>query len=255
MLSNTITWRCVVFIIIVVHGVKCLGNNLKSGSDRFHLDVAGCSLFHKLCSYLDDDLAVLTCTLKAAHTTTQVTPACQQIVWTHQNDLLDNAYLNYKLKGPCEDEPGILNCLKSTELGIDCILKKKPSVNDKNCWKIIHKIESQIFNDWQITGSFLKNCYDDIQAQTCGRLPSDDTSLSQIPTLKCLQSKTEKLRPECISEMNVLLEMKYNNLQLDRLIFAACNVEQKNFCADEVPGSWLMYKCLLKHKYENGKTS
>lgn len=235
--------------------MKVFGNEIKPNNDRFSLDVTGCSLFHKLCSYLDDDLAILTCTLNAAYNKTQVTPACQQRVWTHQNDLLDIAYLNYKLKEPCQEEPGISNCLKSSELGIDCLLKKKPSINDKDCWSITNKIESLIFNDWQITGNFLKNCYDDIQANTCGRISQDSKGLSQILTLKCLLSKEQNLRPECRSEINVLQDMKYSTLQLDKIIFAACNLDQKNFCPDEVPGSWLMYKCLLRHKYENGNLS
>lgn len=254
MLSNTLTRRlCVVFLVICLQDVEVFGSKVKPSKDLFSLDVTGCSLFHKLCSYLDDDLAILSCTLNAAYNKTQVTPACQQIVWTHQNDLLDNAYLDYKLKERCQEEPGILNCLKSPDLGIDCILKKKPSINDKDCWSVINKIESLIFNDWQITGNFLKNCHDDIQAHTCARIPQDSKSLSQIPTLKCLQGNDQHLTPECLSEINVLQDMKYNTLVLDKIIFAACNLDQKNFCPDEVPGSWLMYKCLSRHKYENGK--
>lgn len=253
MLSNTITRRfCVAFIVICIQNVKVFGDNLEPNNDRFRLDVSSCSLFHKLCSVLNDDLLVLSCTLNAAYNNTQITPACHQIVWTHQNYLLDNAYLDYKLKQPCLAETAILNCLKSPELGIDCILKKKLSVNEKYCWSVINKIESLIFNDWQITGNFLKNCYDDIQAHTCGRIPQDSKSLSQIQTLKCLQSNEQNLHPECLSEVNGLQDMKYNTLQLNKIIFAACNLDQQNFCPDELPGSWLMYKCLLRHKSENG---
>ncbi|KOB78150.1 putative golgi apparatus protein cysteine-rich fibroblast growth factor receptor [Operophtera brumata] len=242
MLSNTISRRlCVAFIVICIQNVNVLGNNLEPNNDRFRLDLSKCSLFQKLCSYLEDDLAVLSCTLNVAYNKTQVTPACQQTVWTHQNVLLDNAYLDYKLKQPCVEEPTILNCLKSPELVIDCILTKKLSVNNKECWSIINKIESLIFNDWQITGNFLKNCYADIQAYTCGRIPQDSKGLSQIQTLKCLQIKEQNLSPECLPEVIGLQDMKYNTLQLNRIIFAACNLDQKNFCPDEVPGSWLMY--------------
>lgn len=246
-------WVYVTALIILAQNDQILCNYIKQPTERFTLDVTSCSLFHKLCSHLDEDLPILSCSLKASYNKTQIPPNCQQIIWTHQNDMLDNAYLNHKLKGLCAGELSIINCLKSSNNGIDCILKKKASVIDKNCWRMINKIESLIFNDWQITGNFLKNCYDDIQAHTCGRIPSDPKSLSQIQTLKCLQNNEPVLRPECLSEVDVLQDMKYTTLQLDKIIFAACNLEQKSFCPDEVPESWLMYKCLLRHKYESGK--
>lgn len=258
MLTNNKTKRIcfIACLFIIIKDSRATNNNVKPAADRFNLDVSDCSLYHKLCSHLDDDLAILSCSLNASYNKTLVASNCQHKIWTHRNDLLDNAYLDYKLSmpsQPCQDEAAILNCLKASDHAMDCILKRKPGVHDKNCWRMINKIESLIFNDWQITSSFLKNCYDDIQAHTCGRIPPDPKSLSQSQTLKCLQSKEQNLRPECISEINVLDDMKYSTLQLDKLIFAACNVDQRNFCPDEVTGSWLMYKCLLRHKYENGR--
>lgn len=242
-------------VIIFFHDAQVLGNLVNRPSDRYTLDVSGCALYHKLCSHLDDDLAILSCALNASYNKTQVLIVCQHKLWNHQAELLDNDYVEYKLKEPCQDEPVITNCLTSSginEYKIDCVLKKKSSVRNKKCWRMINKIESLVFNDWQIIGNFLKNCYDDIEGHTCGRIPINQRSLSQKQTLKCLQEKDVNPRPECQAEIAALEEMKYDNLQLDKIIFAACNLDQKNFCPDEVPGSWLMYKCLLRHKYENG---
>lgn len=241
-----------VYLFIFVQDVQVLGDVINRSNDRFSLDISGCALYQKLCSQLDDDLEMLSCSLDATYNKTQVLSLCQHKLWTHQNLLLDNSYLNYKLKEPCRKESEILNCLDPGLFGIDCVLKKKPGVRDKTCWVLINKIESLIFNDWQILGNFLKNCYDDIEAHTCGTIPSDPKSLSQKKTLKCLNQQDINLKPECQSEIAVLQEMKYDTLQLDKLIFAACNLDQKDFCPDEVPGSWLMYKCLLRHKYESG---
>lgn len=240
------------YLLLFLQDAHVLGNIINRPSDRFALDISGCALYHKLCSHFDDDLAVLSCALNASYNKTQVAVLCQHKLWTHQTVLLDNAYLDYKLKEPCQEEPEVSNCLESSKYGIDCVLKKKPSVRDKSCWRLINKIESLIFNDWQIIGNFLKNCYDDTEAHVCGRIPSDPKSLSQTKTLRCLKDQDINLKPECQAEIAVLQEMKYDTLQLDKLIFAACNLEQKNFCPEEVPGSWLLYKCLLRHKYENG---
>ncbi|XP_059059365.1 Golgi apparatus protein 1 [Achroia grisella] len=230
-----------------------LGILIKSSSG---LDLlSGCVLLEKQCSHLTDNLAILSCSLNATRNNkTQMPFTCQHKIWLRQVELLDNAFLEDKLKELCHDDPVISDCLNPSQYGIDCILKKKPSIRNKNCWRMINKIESLIFNDWQITVNFLKNCYDDIQTQTCGRIPPDPKSLSQTQTLKCLLTKEQTLKPECQSEMTVLNEMKYNTLQLDKLVFAACNLDQKTFCSDEVPGSWLMYKCLVSHKNEIGMT-
>lgn len=245
-------------VLIFLHDAQVLGNLVNRPSDRYTLDVSGCALYHKLCSHLDDDLAVLSCALNASYNKTQLSVVCQHKLWSYQAELLDNDFVEYKLKEPCQDEPVITNCLTSSvtnEYKIDCVLKKKSSVRNKKCWRMINKIESLVFNDWQIIGNFLKNCYDDIEAHSCGRIPMSPRSLSQKETLKCLQEKDVNPRPECLAEITALEEMKYDSLQLDKIIFAACNLDQKNFCPDEVPGSWLMYKCLLRHKYENGDYS
>lgn len=245
-----------IFLTCIVNNVvngEGLGNLIKQSSGKYSLDLSGCTTLEKQCSHLIDDLALLSCALNATHNNkTQVIFSCQHKIWTQQAELLDNAFLDFKLKQPCQDEFIVSDCLKPAEFGIDCVLKKKPSIRNKNCWRMINKLESLIFNDWQITGNFLKNCFDDIQTYSCGRIPPDPKSLSQTHTLKCLQNKEQDLKPECQSEMTVLKEMKYNMLQMDKIIFAACNLDQKNFCADEVAGSWLMYKCLVAHKYESG---
>ncbi|XP_026738465.1 Golgi apparatus protein 1 isoform X2 [Trichoplusia ni] len=240
------------YLLIFNRNAQILGNLINQPGDRFSLDISGCGLYHKLCSNLDDDLAILACSLNASYNKTQVLNVCQHKLWSHQTELLENAYLEHKLKEPCQEEPAILNCLSPSEYVIDCVLKKKSSVRALECGRMINKIESLIFNDWQIIGSFLKHCYDDIEAHTCGRIPRDPKSLSQTQTLNCLNDQDVQLRPECQSEVSVLKEMKYNTLQLDKIIFAACNLDQKNFCPDEVPDSWLMYKCLVRHRYENG---
>ncbi|CAK1603409.1 unnamed protein product [Parnassius mnemosyne] len=236
-------------------GAQAIGGLIRSQKGRYLVDLSGCGVIEKQCSSLHDDLTILSCALNATHNNkTQATLLCQHKVWMYQAELLDNAYIDYKLKEPCQEEPVILDCLSPTEFSIDCVLKRKPSVKDKTCWSVINNIESLIFNDWQITGNFLRNCFDDINAYNCGRIPTDSRSMSQLQTLKCLQSQITNLKPECQSELNVLNEMKYSTLQLDKIVFAACNLDLKTFCLDEVPGSLLMYKCLVRHKYEKGMT-
>lgn len=253
-LINKKIWLITVYLAVILENAHVSGNLVNRPSDTFSLDISGCALFHKLCSHLDDDLPLLSCSLNATYSNAQVVSLCQHKLWMHQLDLMNSTYLSYKLKEPCQEEPLIFNCMTSNEYNvIDCVLKKKSSVRDKNCLRMINKIESLIFNDWQIISNFLKNCQDDIQLHTCGRIPPNSKSLSQTQTIKCLQNYEHSLKPECQSEITSLNEMKYNTLILDKIIFAACNLDQMVFCPNEIQGSWLMYKCLLRHKYENGK--
>ncbi|KAI8427567.1 hypothetical protein MSG28_002072, partial [Choristoneura fumiferana] len=241
----------------LISNIKCaqLPGDLKRPKGRYTLDLSGCGLFEQQCSQFDDDLALLSCALTTARSNkTQVLSACQHKVWSHQAELIDNSYISNKLKQPCQDEQLILDCLTPPEVAIDCVLKKKVGVKNRSCWRMINKIELLIFNDWQIIYNFLKACSDDIQANTCGRIPPDFRSLSQSQTLKCLETKEQALKPECNAEITALKEMKYTTLQMDKLVFVACNLDLKNFCPDEVPGSWLMYKCLVRHKYDNAMT-
>lgn len=234
-------------------GAQAIGGLIRSQKGKYSVNLSGCGIIEKQCSHFHDDLSILSCALNATQNNkTQATILCQHNVWMHQAELLDNAYIDYKLREPCQEEQSIMDCLSPTEFSIDCILKRKPSIKDKTCWTVINNIELLIFNDWQITGNFLRNCFFDIHALNCGRVPTDLKSMSQILTLKCLQSQIINVKPICQSEINVLNEMKYNTLQLDKIVFAACNLDLKNFCLDEVPGSLLMYKCLVRHKYEKG---
>lgn len=238
-----------------ISNIKCaqLPGDLKRPKGRYTLDLSGCGLFEQQCSQFDDDLALLSCALTTARSNkTQVLTACQHKVWSHQAELTDNSYISYKLKQPCQDEQLVLECLTSPEVAIDCVLKKKAGVKNRSCWRMINKIELLIFNDWQIIYNFLKACSDDIQANTCGRIPPDFRSLSQSQTLKCLETKEETLKPECNTELTALNEMKYTNLQMDKLVFLACNLDLVNFCSDIASESWLKYKCLVKHQYDNG---
>ncbi|XP_063838932.1 Golgi apparatus protein 1 [Ostrinia nubilalis] len=258
MLSNVyleILWLFVTYTINNVISEEGLGNLVRNSDGKFNVDISGCTVLEKQCSHLIDDFALLSCALNATHSNkSQVAFICQHKIWTYQAELLDNNYLDFKLKQPCQDEMITSECLKPTEYGIDCILKKKPTIRSKICWRTINKVESLIFNDWQITGNFLRKCYDDIQSFSCGRIPPDPKSLSQTHTLKCLQNKEQDLKPECQAEMTALKEMKYSMLQLDKIIFAACNLDQKTVCPDELPGTWMMYKCLVDHKYDNAMT-
>lgn len=242
-------------IVLKVEGLQKV-DSYSPAKERFKADLGGCTLFEKQCLQLDDDLALLSCALNTTHNNKTQTPfTCQHKIWSHQAELLDGTFLESELKDPCQDELIILECLGGNFNTIDCILKSKPSLKNKSCWRTVNKIESLIFNDWQITGNFLKSCLDDIEAHSCGRIPTDPKALSQTHTLKCLQSFEQSLRPECQSEIQALKEMKYSSLQMDRIVFAACNKDQTMFCPDEVPDSLLMYKCLVRHKHENGKFS
>ncbi|XP_047545273.1 Golgi apparatus protein 1 [Vanessa atalanta] len=242
------------FILSYVQGYQEI-ESFKTAKERYNLDLRGCSLFEKQCLQLDDDLDLLACALNTTHNNkTQIQFLCQHKIWSHQADLLDSKFLENKLRIPCQDENGIIDCLGTNLNSIDCVLKKKTILKNKSCWRTINKLETLIFNDWQITGNFLKNCLDDIEVHNCGRIPPDPKSLSQTHTLICLQSLEETLRPECQTEITALKEMKYSSLQIDKIVFAACNLDQKNFCPDEVPDSLLMYKCLVRHKFENAMT-
>ncbi|XP_047987444.1 Golgi apparatus protein 1 [Leguminivora glycinivorella] len=257
MLANFVTLKllCILTGCLISNTESAqLPGDLKRPKGRYTLDLSGCGLFEQQCAQLEDDLAILSCALTTARNNkTQALSTCQHQVWSHQAELIDNTYINYKLKQPCQDELLIMDCLNPSEVAIDCVLKKKASVKNRSCWRMINKIESMIFNDWQIIDSFLKACNDDIQAYTCGRIPPDFRSLSQSQTLKCLETK-ETLKPECNAEITALKELKYSTLQMDKIVFVACNLDHKTFCPDEVPGSWLMYKCLVRHKYENAMT-
>lgn len=227
---------------------------LKSSVEKFKDDLRDCGPFDKQCSHINEYLALLSCTLNITHSNkTQFPFTCQHKIWIHQLEVLDNNFLENKIKETCLEESIILDCLNSGENIIDCVLKGKSSVKNKQCFKTIVKLETLMFNDWQITNNFIKNCYDDIQALSCGRIPPDPQTLSQMHTLKCIVKHEQNLRRECHSEITALEEIKYNSLQLDKLVFAVCNIDQRNFCPDEIPGSVSMYKCLIRHKYENGK--
>lgn len=255
MLTNN--FKTVIWILstcaLLCHDVYGRTAHDRSRNDVISWDASQCALYHKLCSHLDDHFALLSCTLNSSYNKTQIPSVCQQQLWERLTDLIDNNFLFTKLKTVCQTDMLISNCLGPTDYTIDCLLKRKPSATDKNCLRLINKIESLLFNDWQITENFITKCFNDIKSHTCGRIPPDSKSLSQTETLKCLQTFEQTVTPECQSEMTGLNEIKYTTLQLDKIVFAACNIEQKSFCPDEISGSWLMYKCLLRHKYENGE--
>ncbi|CAK1549697.1 unnamed protein product [Leptosia nina] len=246
---------CILLLNITLCVLSAQFGSIKGASDRYKADLKDCGPFDKQCVHLEEDLALLSCALNISHSNKSQLPfSCQHKIWLYQLELLDNNFLEHKLKETCLDEPIILDCLNSVGNILDCVLKRRPSVKAKTCYKAITKMESLMFNDWQITNNFLKNCNDDIQTLSCGRIPPDVRTLSQMHTLKCVQNHEQNLRPKCQAEIAVLDEMKYNTLQLDKLVFAVCNIDQRNFCPDEVPGTLLMYKCLVRHKYENRMT-
>lgn len=239
------------YLITSTNGAQ-LPNIIEVHTDNYNMDLNGCPTLKKHCQQYHDSLEILSCSLNSCWNDTQVSYPCQHRIWIHAKQLLDDEFLTYKLKKPCSEQPPVLECLeKSSQSSIDCLLKKKPAVTGVSCWETINKIESLLFNDWQILKSFLTYCHDDIETNYCGRIPHDPKILSQVDTLKCLQTQ-DSLVPECQSEITSLKQMKYSTLQLDKIVFAACNMEQKSFCSDELPGSWLMYKCLIRHKNENG---
>lgn len=236
-----------------VDGAQIADVFIQRHKPKYSIDLAGCGSLEQQCSHLDDELALLSCALNSAHNNkTSVSLECQHRIWMHQAEVLENNFLAFKLEEPCQSEAMVLNCLR-TGGGIDCLLKKKPYVRDRICGRTLNKLESQIFNDWQITSNFTKNCMTDVKGYSCGRIPVDAKALSQTETMKCLLSKNT-VRPECQAEILALKDMKYNSLQMDKVVFAACNLDQKKFCPDEISGSWLMFKCLLRNKYENGNT-
>ncbi|XP_013200649.1 Golgi apparatus protein 1 [Amyelois transitella] len=242
-------------LVYTINNVLGLRDEIQPRYSKFDADfIRGCAALEKQCLQTDD-LALLSCALNTTRSNkTQVNFQCQHKVWTREAQFLDLTFLNLKLRQPCQDEPLIMDCLGPGENAIDCILKKKSSVRSKVCWRMINKIESLIFNDWQITINFIKYCNDDIQTHSCGRIPPDPNSLSQTQTIKCLQNKEQLLRPECVSEISALNEIMYSTLQLDKLVFAACKPDQIMFCPDELPRSWSMYKCLVNNKNDDRMT-
>lgn len=237
---------------VLVNGSK-IPSDITSLNGKYKINLDKCPTLLNACSHLEDNLAILSCSLNTCHNNTQISAICQHKIWSYATLLLDNEFLSFNLKKSCKQEPAILDCIENeSENNIDCLLKRKPTVSI-HCWQMINKLESLLFNDWQIIGNFLKICQNDIEANKCGRIPSNYKSLSQVDTVKCLQSQ-QKLAPDCDTEITALKQMKYVSLQLDKVVFAACVMEQASFCADELPGSWLRYKCLVRHKHEAGMT-
>lgn len=217
------------------------------------IDEKQCPEVRNLCSNLregTDDLPVLECVQTfLSNQIETLTDDCQHAIWSHTTDLIGDASVLHIVREACGVALKTLNVEKPSET-IGYVLAKlideKDNIKQTACLILINRLEAVAFADFRLAGPLVRDCADDIEQKTCGRVHRDKNVLSQGETLACLQSQIADLTPACKKAIMHLSELQAENVKLDRPLFLACNNEVARFCSESRPGQ--IYKCLLLHK-------
>lgn len=212
-----------------------------------------CPEVRNLCSNLregTDDLPVLECVQTfLSNQIETLSDDCQHTIWSHTTALIGDASVLHIVQEACSVAMKSLNVEKPTET-VGYVLAKlideKETIKQTACVTLINRLEAVAFADFRLVGPLVRDCADDIEQKTCGRVHRDQTVLSQGETLACLQSQIPDLTPACKKAVMHLSVLQAENVKLDRPLFLACNNEVARFCAESRPGQ--IYKCLLLHK-------
>ena len=69
--------------------------------------------------------------------------------------------------------------------------------------------------------------------------------------VECLEEHQEDLSESCQKEIFRMAELSADDYHLDRPLYYACRDDREKFCANIASGEGKVYKCLMKHKFEN----
>lgn len=213
-----------------------------------------CSIIKDFCGPIGshDEIKLLACIQNFdSNRKNNIPIACQHVIWTRMSYYMNNTNLQEISNYHCRQEYVIDKCQKTHfDVFVLCILDNKYNIKDVACTSFVQNLEVIVFNDYQELNNFMKKCQSDIDIHDCGRLNAGDNSIAQSETLSCLQLKVDSLKNQCRQEILHLSELQGDNIKLDRLLYTACGIDQIRFCPDLSPGSGLMYKCLMLHKYD-----
>lgn len=72
----------------------------------------------------------------------------------------------------------------------------------------------------------------------------------QGKTIECLSLKYAELGEYCRKQMTRVVELQSDDFHLDRTLYFACREDREKFCHNMLSGNGLVYKCLMKNKFE-----
>ncbi|XP_018326849.1 Golgi apparatus protein 1 isoform X2 [Agrilus planipennis] len=223
----------------------------KRGSKNTIFDDGNCSILKEMCKNVaDDDILILECVqnLKINHLV-KLNEKCQNIIWSHTLQVLNNSYINDILTSVCRGQWS--NCDNNDKKPLSvlkCAIKKKEDITSPECVNTIERFENLAFSDFRWISSFLEHCVNDISALECGRV--DPSGFSQADTLICLQNKISSVSSVCQAEVYKLAEIQSDNIKFDRTLYVACAEDHMKYCSEFVPGSGRVFKCLIQHQHD-----
>ena len=72
----------------------------------------------------------------------------------------------------------------------------------------------------------------------------------QNDVLECLEDHEDDLSEKCEKQIYRLAELSADDYHLDRPLYYACRDDRERFCSEVAAGEGRVYKCLMKHKFE-----
>ncbi|PSN56256.1 Golgi apparatus protein 1 [Blattella germanica] len=197
----------------------------------------------KLCGTLSptsDDLSVLECIQSfKANQLSSIDPKCQNVIWRHIADLIDDNNLRELAQHSCASDMSHFQCPESnghTGNLLACMLDKREDIKTVQCRAFIQRLEWVAFTDFRLISPFADACKNDIDRYKCGRLQGDE-HFSQGRTLVCLQKQVNRLEQNCLTRVLHLSELQADDVKLDHQLYLACADDHLRFCPEIAPGS------------------
>ena len=226
--------------------------NIQTTASKTIIDEQACSIVRQTCTGLqaNDDILILECLESDPNFISRISAACQHIIWTHINQVIDNENVKSRLMPVCKNYTENFDCPvdKSTGSYLKCMLSKKDDISSRDCVDFLLRIENVAFLDYRWISSFIEHCDTAISDFKCGRIERD--RLSQGETIECLQTHFSEIDGECHREILKLSEIQSDNIKLDRQLYMACAEDQMKYCRQYSPGSGRVFKCLMQHYQE-----
>lgn len=246
------TFLCFLLVFGVVFGAdyRRTNQNQENGGKRKSIvDEPACDEVRRICGSLSEnnDFLVLECVQSLDPASmARINTNCQNIIWQHTRELIDNRNVKGLLDGACQHDLERFKCSEGTPAGgyLKCVVSNREEIQNAACISLVLRLENIAFSDYQWIQSFLEHCEADVKALNCGRLDVD--SLGQSSTLVCLQTHQNAIQDTCRREVLKLSEIQADNIKLDRQLYKDCAEDHMRYCQQFTPGTGRVFTCLLQ---------
>jgi len=201
---------------------------------------------------MSSNFMVLDCLQDDEKTNGKVSHTCHDFLWNYKLNLTRDQKFDKASEGVCKAEfARIIEC-GALPMGegqrIPCLIEHYEELETQACQSFINKMASIIFSDYRYMQFFIKDCGNDIEKYSCGRMESelmDDSPHSQGQTIECLHDKD--LTKMCRIALFKVAELQSDDYHLDRPLYYACKADREDLCHKVPSGDGQVFKCLYKH--------